>query len=246
MEGDDADAGWGSEFEEDVGGQDDDDDTSWKVRRSSIRVIDVIIGSRPELMKTLYSRYTKKLVDRFKERDDNVKCNILEAFQTLLKSTIIQESNQSLDLELSHQSSLVRQRSNVDELGEFLPQIIDQLLKQLKSKNLKVRATTMNTLASLAHSLHDRLEPFFTKMLPDFEKNINETTSYELILDTLIVMRRMFRSKVTTKAQGNQLQQHYKKVLELMAKVMNHEYSKVVSEGLRVIGSYVNVLKGGD
>lgn len=27
---------------------------------------------------------------------------------------------------------------------------------------------------------------------------------------------------------------------------MNHEYSKVVSEGLRVIGSYVNILKGPD
>ena len=89
MEGDDADGGWGSEFEEELGGQEDDDDTSWKVRRASIKVIDVIFSNRPELMKTLYSRYTKKLVDRFKERDDNVKCNILESFQTLLKTTIV-------------------------------------------------------------------------------------------------------------------------------------------------------------
>ena len=55
----------------------------------------------------------------------------------------------------------------------------------------------MNTLASLAHSLHERLEPFFVKMIPDFEKNINETTSYDLILDTLVVMRRLFRSKIS-------------------------------------------------
>ena len=27
---------------------------------------------------------------------------------------------------------------------------------------------------------------------------------------------------------------------------LNHEYSKVVSEGLRVAGSYANVLKGAD
>lgn len=65
-------------------------------------MIDVIIVSRPELLKQLYQRFTKKLVDRFKERDDNVKCNILETFQTLLKSTIIQESGQTSDLDLTH------------------------------------------------------------------------------------------------------------------------------------------------
>ena len=102
MEGEEDEGGWGSEFEDENIGQEDDDDTSWKVRRASIKTIDVIISSRPELLRQLYQRYAKKLVDRFKERDDNVKCNILDSFQTLLKSTIIQESGHTLDLELSH------------------------------------------------------------------------------------------------------------------------------------------------
>jgi hypothetical protein len=44
-------------------------------------------------------------VNRFKERDDNVKCNVLEAFEQLIKSTAAQEGRviqQSLELELSH------------------------------------------------------------------------------------------------------------------------------------------------
>jgi hypothetical protein len=53
----------------------------------------------------------------------------------------------------------------------------------------------MNTLAALAHALHSKLEVFFPQMLPEFEKNMNETQSYDLILDTLTVLRRMFRSK---------------------------------------------------
>lgn len=80
MEGEDEEGGWGSEFEDDEAVREDDDDTSWKVRRSAIKTIDSIIQSRPELLRTMYQRHAKSLVNRFKERDDNVKCNVLEAF----------------------------------------------------------------------------------------------------------------------------------------------------------------------
>ena len=66
-------AGWGSDFEDENAGNEDDDDTSWKVRRAATKTIEAIIASRPDLLKTIYERYVRKLVDRFKERDDNVK-----------------------------------------------------------------------------------------------------------------------------------------------------------------------------
>jgi len=91
MEDEEQEAGWGSDFEDENVGNEDDDDTSWKVRRSAIKTIEAIIASRPEMLKTLYVRFAKPLVGRFKERDDNVKCNILEAFQQLLKSTAASE-----------------------------------------------------------------------------------------------------------------------------------------------------------
>ncbi len=69
------------------------------------------------------------MVARFKERDDNVKLNVLETFQTLLRSTVVSEQHQTLELELSHQPSMVRQRSSTDELSELVPVIIENLLK---------------------------------------------------------------------------------------------------------------------
>jgi hypothetical protein len=110
-------------------GNEEDDDTSWKVRRSAIKTIEAIITSRPEMLRTLYSKYARQLVSRFKERDDNVKCDVLETFQHLLKSTIISELSSTVDLELSHQPSLERQRSSTDALGELVPLIVDGLIR---------------------------------------------------------------------------------------------------------------------
>lgn len=72
--------GWGSDFEDDNVGNDDDDDTSWKVRRAAARTIEAVIASRPELLRSIYENNARDIISRFKERDDNVKCNVLEAF----------------------------------------------------------------------------------------------------------------------------------------------------------------------
>jgi cullin-associated NEDD8-dissociated protein 1 len=79
-EDEEAGGGWGSEFEDDDMGHDDDDDTSWKVRRAALKVIEAIILSRSEMLRELYMNHAKELVSRFKERDDNVKIHVLEAF----------------------------------------------------------------------------------------------------------------------------------------------------------------------
>jgi hypothetical protein len=62
----------------------------------------------------------------------------------------------------------------------------------------------------LAHSLHSKLEPYFGKIVVELEKNMNETQGYDLILDTLVVLRRLFRSKgIDISNGGTSFHQNY-------------------------------------
>lgn len=65
----------------------DDDDMSWKVRRSSVKCLEAIISSRRDLLVELYGSVGPTLVSRFKEREENVKTDIFLAFVALLKQT---------------------------------------------------------------------------------------------------------------------------------------------------------------
>jgi len=80
--------------------------------------------------------------------------------------------------------------------------------------------------------------------LPELEKISNDNSSYELILDTLVILRRLFKTNdgfVLAKFKP-----FYERINQIILKSLQHDYSKVVSEGLRVAGLFVNVIKGGN
>jgi cullin-associated NEDD8-dissociated protein 1 len=70
-------------------------------------VVDYIIKTRPEMLRELYNKLVGNLVSRFKERDENVKCDVFNAFQSVMKSTTSNDNSSfNDDLALTHQTSL--------------------------------------------------------------------------------------------------------------------------------------------
>lgn len=65
----------------------DDEDISWKVRRAAAKCLAALIVSRPELLAKLYDEACPKLIDRFREREENVKMDIFNTFIELLRQT---------------------------------------------------------------------------------------------------------------------------------------------------------------
>ena len=62
----------------------DDDNTSWKVRRSAAKCLVAIISNYTDLLRSLYPKISPLLVSRFKEREESVKLDIFNAFIELL------------------------------------------------------------------------------------------------------------------------------------------------------------------
>lgn len=78
------------DFEEETG-YDDDEDASWKVRRCATKVLYTLISTRSngDLLDdgTLYNRVAPALISRFKEREENVRLEILATLSNLVRKT---------------------------------------------------------------------------------------------------------------------------------------------------------------
>lgn len=60
---------------------------SWKVRRTSAKLLSAIIGTRQDLLGQLYASIAPSLINRFKEREETVRVEILQTFIALLRQT---------------------------------------------------------------------------------------------------------------------------------------------------------------
>jgi cullin-associated NEDD8-dissociated protein 1 len=79
------------DFEADAGFDDDDDDASWKVRRCAAKVLYTLISTRGsgDLLDdgTLYTQVAPVLVQRFSEREENVRLEIIATISSLVRKT---------------------------------------------------------------------------------------------------------------------------------------------------------------
>lgn len=79
------------DFEADDGFDDDDDDASWKVRRCAAKTLYTLISTRGsgDLLDdgTLYTQVAPVLVQRFSEREENVRLEIIATISSLIRKT---------------------------------------------------------------------------------------------------------------------------------------------------------------
>lgn len=95
----------------------DDEDVSWKIRRSAAKVIAAVIGTRNELLVEAYKTAAPVLISRFGEREESVRLEILTAFEALLKQTAAARS-----ADTSSQRNKRKRSQEMDEDEDGLPE----------------------------------------------------------------------------------------------------------------------------
>ena len=84
-----------NDYDGDYGGYSEEDDTSWKIRRASCRILCAIMQTHGEALVDFYAHISPVMISRFsKEREDTVRRDVYETFISLIQQTRIEASKQ--------------------------------------------------------------------------------------------------------------------------------------------------------
>jgi hypothetical protein len=104
--------GWSdADNDQDLQDHVDEDDNTWKVRRSAIRCLSAVIRTRPDIVKGLYRQLLHAFIIRFKERDRNVKAAVFSATADLIRETTKVSRLELGDLQFANAGNAVSSNS---------------------------------------------------------------------------------------------------------------------------------------
>jgi cullin-associated NEDD8-dissociated protein 1 len=214
-----------ADFDDDVVDS-EDDDNSWKVRRSSLKVLSAMLHSMPERLGQLYDIFASIVVDRLKEREENVRLEVFTTFGEMVKATKLPGTEES--------------REKTDPMiDKLFPTVAATLHKHLKATaQVKTRQGTLTLLAVLAEEVPSRLEPFVPKMLDDLVKSMKDSNS-TIRLEALNI----FLNIATQYNDAAIYQQIAPKVCEVWRNAMVDNYYKIAAQSFRVFGEFLSPLR---
>jgi len=254
-EGDDDD-----DIDDEYAGGSDDDDSSWKVRKAAVKVIQAIISTRTELLDNIYEICGKQLISRFKEREENVRLDIMACYTVFLSpramsysvsnaninsgSSTFSSSTSSVLLIRSQQQQQVQQVRNANRIVS-LPLLLSSTsavmkasLIQLSSTSLKSRSAAFSVLRYFTIAINGRLDNYLLKIIPYIQKGINDNNQV-VKLDAL-----MFYRSLLELHNPLHMQSSIKKLLSNIIIILNEiEWYKIIAETLRVINAMISIIR---
>jgi len=154
---DDGDGDWDDDDDNLVVEEEDDaDDTSWKVRVAATKCMNGLIRSKAQSIHLVANDLMKVLLKQFREHDPNVKNEVFGAFRELLMATAVSESSANAvtgqQMEESDPLALppmMRLKTSVEVVDEYVTIIMEQIIKQLETDNVKTKTGILGVLREL-------------------------------------------------------------------------------------------------
>ncbi|KAL6494456.1 Cullin-associated NEDD8-dissociated protein 1 [Orobanche gracilis] len=217
------------EDEESANEYTDDEDVSWKVRRATAKCLAALIVSRPEMLSRLYEEACPKLIDRFKEREENVKMDVFNTFIELLRQTGNVTKGQA-DFDESSPRYLLKLE---------VPKMVRSVNKQLREKSVKTKVGAFSVLKELVIVLPDCLADHIGSLTPGIEKALcDKSSTSNLKIEALVFTRLVLASHAAPAFHP-----YIKAISAPVISAVGERYYKVSAEALRVCGELVRVVR---
>ncbi|VDN99390.1 unnamed protein product [Rodentolepis nana] len=225
---------------------DDDDyydeemeDSSWKVRRGAVRVVDSIIRGYPEKLQRLYALLSYSLVNRLpKETNETTIVDIITCLCSFIKATALKNvSTLKLKLEEEMSSPKLLTRLLPKLFINLTPFLLSSTIKRDKSKTATLRMipnlhplciTMINRLATtLPGYLGDHLELIFKMVEQDFNEGAERNT-WKIDLLKLLVHLVKTHEYATYAKFADQLN-------SVSIKALSDPFHRIRSEGMEFV-----------
>ncbi|CAI5744011.1 unnamed protein product [Peronospora destructor] len=228
------------EYSDEDGDYSDDDDTSWKVRRASLRVLTAVITTRPELLEKLYIMCAQRLVSRFKEREENVRIDVFGVFADLLRATrkTLPSSNGSNCFQHPPTSNAC-----IIQLEQCLNTIVVGANKQFGTKaSVASRCAVVTMLSELAMVERGKLGDYIGRLMPNILSAVEDKHS-DLKLEALQFLRLLVDTH-----KADPFRPHIDSVVKVAVQCAKGDWYKTVAKALGLIESLVRIIRseGGD
>ncbi|XP_052260170.1 cullin-associated NEDD8-dissociated protein 1-like isoform X7 [Dreissena polymorpha] len=226
MDGEEEEEGEGSEEE-----YSDDDDMSWKVRRAAAKSLAAVIATRHEMLADFYRGVSPALIARFKEREENVKADIFQAYITLLRQT---RPSVTAD-----PNAMEQEEGPVLLLQGQIPAIVKAIHKQLKEKSVKTRQGCFSLLTELVMVMPGALRDHLPMLVPGIQYALGDKNSTSnMKIDTLAFLHCIL-------SNHNPVVFHpfIKVFLPPIVHAVSDPFYKITSEALLVTQQLVKVIR---
>ncbi|KAG0258254.1 Cullin-associated NEDD8-dissociated protein 1 [Mortierella polycephala] len=244
--------------EDDDGDYSDDDDMSWKVRRTSAKLLSAIIGTRQDLLGVLYANVAPSLISRFKEREETVRVEILQTFITMLRQTnTYGGAEYEMDAALE---SLPKKRKGsrpgtpieTDQspkalLRSQVGRLTKNLSKQMASKSVQTRVSGYILLKELVTVLKGGLENSYMLFIPSIQQSLSTAshtdhhhlgTNSNLKIEALGFLRSLFRTHTP-----EVFQKHLDNLCPPVIAAIQDKFYKISSEALVCCMELIKVVR---
>lgn len=232
----------------------DDEDTSYKIRRSATKLLAAVIGTRPELLVTLYKDVSPVLISRFGDREETVRVEVWATYGALLSQTKVYAGiPQAKDAEYSVGGKRKRdvgmevEETPLTLLRGQVPALSKSLLNQLKSP--KTSASTLQSGFSLLNTLLSVLPGSLSTQAPQILSTSKAVLAQSGSAANLQVSCLSFLSVFFLTHSPPTFVNSLDTLLPQLLKSLTEKHPKIASEGFRTFSALLGALKpvkGGD
>ncbi|XP_012944580.1 cullin-associated NEDD8-dissociated protein 1 [Aplysia californica] len=209
----------------------DDDDMSWKVRRSAAKCLEAVVSTRHDMLPEFYKTVSPALIARFKEREENVKTDIFHAYIALLKQTrpVIVVGGDNMEEE----------EGPLNMLQAQIPDIVRAVHRQLREKSIKTRQGCFSLLTELVLVLPGALDQHLSSLMPGIQYSLGDkNSSSNMKIDTL-----SFLSTLLAHHSSAVFHPHIKVLVPPVVNAVSDPFYKITSEALLVTQQLVRVIR---